>query len=235
MKSMRVLMAAAAGLAALTGVASADEAKPTFSGNVALTTDYTFRGISQTNEGPAVQGGFDYGYGLFYAGAWGSNIDFGLDDGSLELDLYAGVKPTVGPLALDFGVIGYLYPNAADDGAELDYIEGYAKASTNLTEAFTLGGAVYVSPEFTGEVGTGVYGEVNGALKVSDLLSFSGAVGYQKVDENVFEGDDNYTTWNLGGTVSAYGFGFDLRYVDTSLEDTKLADGRAVFSIKRAF
>ena len=239
MKKMRLLMAAAAGLAAMAGAANAEEAKPTFSGNVALTSDYTFRGISQTQEGPAVQGGFDYGYGSFYAGAWGSNVDFGLSDGSLELDLYAGVKQTVGALGLDFGVIGYLYPGAADDTAELDYYEGYVKASINPTEAFTLGGALYVSPEFTGEVGTGYYTEINGALKVSDTLSFSGAVGYQKVDELVFDGDDNYTTWNLGGTVSAYGFGFDLRYVGTNTEvllnGGDLADDRAVFSVKRAF
>lgn len=235
MKKMRLLVAAAASAAAMVGVAHADDSQPTFSGNVALTSDYTFRGISQTNEGPAVQGGFDYANGAVYAGAWASNVDFGLDDGSLELDLYAGFKPTVGPFALDLGVIGYLYPNASDDGAELDYYEGYAKASISPSDTVTLGGAVFVSPEFTGETGAGVYAELNGALKVSDTLSLSGAVGYQKVDELVFEGDDNYSTWNLGGTVSAAGFGFDLRYVDTSLSDTAIADGRVVFSVKRAF
>lgn len=234
---MRVLLGAAAAGLAMTGAAVAEDGP--FTGNVALTTDYTFRGVSQTNEGPAVQGGIDYGYEMFYAGAWASNIDFGLDDGSLELDVYAGVKPTLGALALDFGVIGYLYPNAADDGAELDYFEGYAKASVAPTESTSIGAAVYVSPEFTGETGTGVYAELNGSAALSEMFSISGAVGYQQAEDADFDVgpavEDNYTTWNVGGTVAAYGLSFDLRYVGTNIEDLPIADDRAVFSIKRAF
>jgi uncharacterized protein (TIGR02001 family) len=223
----------------MAGVAQAEESKPTFTGNVALTTDYTFRGVSQTNEGPAVQGGFDYSYDNFYAGAWASNIDFGLADGSLELDLYGGVKLAAGPVGLDFGVIGYLYPNASDDLAELDYYEGYAKATIAPTEKTSLTAAVFVSPEFTGETGTGVYAELAGSIAATDALSFSGGVGYQQAEDADFDlgpsVEDNYTTWNVGGTVAAYGFSFDLRYVGTNIEDLGIADDRAVFSIKRSF
>lgn len=246
MMKMRLLMAAAASAAAMAGVANAEESKITFSGNVALATDYAFRGISQTNGSSAIQGGFDASSGSVYAGAWASNVAFG---GSQELDLYAGFKPTVGPLSLDFGVIAYLYPSSSDDAAETDYYEGYAKASVTPAEGFTLGAAAYYSPDFTLETDKAYYLEINGAYTVSDKLSVSAAYGYQKIDDvnGPAAGalDDSYETWNIGGTYSVAGFGLDLRYVDTSLGSSdriitsgfateQNADGRVILTIKRA-
>lgn len=245
MKKMRLLMAAAAGVAAMAGVAHAED-KIAFSGNVALATDYTFRGISQTNGSSAIQGGFDASSGKIYAGVWASNVAFG---GSQELDIYAGFKPTVGPVSLDVGVIGYLYPNSSDDGAETDYYEGYAKASVTPAEGWTLGAAGYYSPDFTLATDKAYYLEVNGAYAVSDKLSISAAYGYQKIDDvngpAAGKLDDSYETWNIGGTYSIAGFGLDLRYVDTSLGSSdriittgfateQNADGRVVLTIKRA-
>ncbi|MEM7661067.1 MAG: TorF family putative porin [Pseudomonadota bacterium] len=95
-----------------------------FSANVAITTDYTFRGISQSSSDAAIQGGFDWASDLFYVGTWGSTVDFNDDlsnpitgeqisDGSsTEIDFYAGFTPSVGDVGLDFGFIYYLYPNA---------------------------------------------------------------------------------------------------------------------------
>lgn len=236
---MRTILTVAAAGVALAGIAHADEAGPKFTGNVALTTDYTFRGISQTNNGPAIQGGFDYSYDLFYAGVWASNIDFGLDDGSTEVDLYAGVKPVAGPVTFDLGAIGYFYPNATDDGGELDYVEAYAKASISPAEGASLGAALFYSPEFTGELGSGIYAEVNGSYAFNESFSVSGLYGYQQAEDADYSlsagQKDNYSTWNLGGTYSAYGFGFDLRYVDTDIKDVSFAKERVVFSIKRSF
>ena len=206
-------------------------------GNVALATDYTFRGVSQTDESPAVQGGLDLTYGSFYAGTWASNINFGTGGANLELDVYGGYKTAVGPVNLDFGVIGYLYPGAADDApaGELDYWEGYVKPSIALSDKFTLGGAIYYSPEFTGESGDGWYYEVNGAFVLSPEFSLSGAVGYQTVDAaGFFAGEDSYTTYNFGGTYSALGLGFDLRYVGTDVDNVGIYDDRVVFSVKKA-
>lgn len=106
-----------------------EESGPTFLGgefsaNVAITTDYTFRGISQSGSDAAIQGGFDWASDLFYVGTWGSTVDFNDDltnpitgeeisDGSsLEVDFYAGVTPSFGKFSLDFGVTYYLYPDA---------------------------------------------------------------------------------------------------------------------------
>lgn len=223
-------------LAAVTAVpAFAQEV--TVSGNVAMATDYTFRGVSQTDENPAIQGGLDatFGDSGFYLGTWASNINFGTGGGNLELDVYGGYKFALGPVAMDVGVIGYYYPGASDDLAELDYYEAFAKPSIALTDQFTLGGAIYWSPEFTGESGDGLYYEVNGAFAASPELSFSGAVGMQQVDtDGFFAGEDEYMTWNVGGTYTAMGLGFDLRYVATDVDDVSIYDDRVVFTIKKA-
>jgi len=207
------------------------------SGNVALTTDYTFRGVSQTDESPAIQGGLDLSAGSFYAGTWASNINFGTGGANLELDVYGGYKFEAGPVAFDVGVIGYLYPGAADDApaGELDYWEGYVKPSIALSDQFTLGGAIYYSPEFTGESGDGWYYEINGAFALSPEFSVSGGVGMQTVDTaGFFAGEDDYTTYNFGGTYSAMGLGFDLRYVGTDVDNVGIFDDRVVFSVKKA-
>src|SRR5262249_29254709 len=158
-----------------------------------------FRGLSQTGGNPAVQGGFDYTNGHFYAGTWASNIDFDeLGAGSgIELDLYGGWRPHLGPVALDLRVIGYFYSGVtaihAGGGTEgeLDYGEVYVKASVTPVEHLTLGAALNYSPGFAGETGDAVYIEGNGAYAFSDALSVSGALGYQTIDDvsGVFPGD----------------------------------------------
>ncbi|HIL91457.1 MAG TPA: hypothetical protein EYG50_01690, partial [Cycloclasticus sp.] len=104
---MKLLQTTAiAGLLVASGAASALE----LSGNVALTTDYVWRGVSQTDGAPAIQGGFDadLGNGL-YAGVWASNVDFG-SDASSEVDVYAGWAGQVAGFDLDVGVLHYAYP-----------------------------------------------------------------------------------------------------------------------------
>lgn len=238
---MRTIITLATATGAILGVAHAN---PSFSGNVGLATDYTFRGISQTGEGPAVQGGFDYTNDIFYGGVWASNVDAA--GANLEVDVYAGLKPTFGAVSTDFGVIGYFYPQAKDQGGELDYAEVYAKASFSPAQGFTVGAGVFVSPEFTGETGTGVYGEVGASYAFDAAWSVSGAFGRQNAEDADFKPaagqQDNYDTWNLGGTYTPQdgllkGFSMDLRYVDTDIDGRLVpaADERVVFGIKRSF
>ena len=108
----------------------------TFTGNVGLFSQYVFRGISQTNEKPAVQGGFDLGHKSgFYAGTWASNVSWIADgyfsppnpppppSASMEWDFYGGYK---GSLPMDFGydlgVLYYYYPGS--------YPTGFTKPNT---------------------------------------------------------------------------------------------------------
>jgi uncharacterized protein (TIGR02001 family) len=105
-------------LAALSVPALAQGKKPepeyTISGNFGLTSDYRFRGISQSNGKPAIQGGIDFAHKSgFYLGNWNSSISEWAAGGSsgIEMDFYGGYKTDLLGVALDFGAIQYYYPN----------------------------------------------------------------------------------------------------------------------------
>ena len=232
MRTLKVMLAATVGSLALAGAALAEDAGPTFAFNVGANTDYVFRGISQTDEDPSVFGGVDATMGIGYAGAWVSNVDFG-NGTDAEFDLYAGVKPTVGPVSFDLGVIYYGYIDQPS-GSNEDYWEGKIAASVPAGPA-TLGVAVYYSPEFFGKTGDAVYYEANAAIAVPNTkFTFSGAVGRQEVDKAF-----DYTTWNAGvGFAITDHIGLDLRYWDTNKDKTVtggLGDARVVGGIKFTF
>ncbi len=86
--------------------------------NVYVVNDYLFRGISQTNDGAAIQGGLDYSHDSgFYAGTWMSNM---FDGGGIENDLYMGFTGEAGSVAFDVGIIRYTYPSLTDwDATEI--------------------------------------------------------------------------------------------------------------------
>jgi len=217
--------------AATTGVAAAQDGS--ISASVTLTTDYVFRGVSQTDGGAAIQGSFDYTNGMFYAGIWGSNVDFGAtgftETASMELDLYMGVTPSTGPINWDIGIVGYFYPNGDDQitgGGEMDYYEALIGASMDLTPQFTLGAQLGYTPEYFGETGEATYVELNGAYAFTDAMSVSGAFGTQD-----FDAGGDYDTWNLGAAWAMHGFTLDLRYHDTDISGL---DEILNFSISRA-
>ena len=199
--------------------------------NVGVASDYVFRGVSQTQEDPQIFGGVDATYGIGYAGVWASNVDFGADDPTAEIDLYAGVKPTVGDTALDLGVIYYGYIDQPSHSNE-DYWEFKAAASIPAGPA-TLGAAVFYSPEFFGKTGDATYYEVNAALPIpNSKFSVSGALGHQQV-----KGSADYTTWNAGiGFALTDHIGFDLRYWDTDEHSFgSIYDSRVVIGVKATF
>lgn len=216
-----------AALAATSGTARAEGS---FSGNVALTSDYVFRGLSQTDGGAAIQGGFDYENGIFYAGVWASNVNFGASGpselASMELDAYAGITPSTGPVDWDLGVIGYFYPNADDElaGGEFDFFEAKVAAAYEVTPQFEVGAGIYYSPEFTGETGEAIYAEISASYAFTDAIAVSGAYGNQDVDAL---GD--YDTWNIGASYAIHGFELDLRY-----HDADTADDIVAFTISRS-
>ncbi len=218
--------------------------------NVGATSDYVFRGISQTSADPAVQGGFDMTYGWFYAGAWMSTIDFGKNGIGKnivwsEVDLYAGIKPKFGMFTFDFGGIYYAYPGGKDAGAELDYVELKAGVSVNPIKPLTVGVTGFWSPEYTlkqGEVWT-VEGSAAYELPKFHIFTptISGLVGYQKGDIGdgyVTAGaSDDYTYWNAGLALAVDKLTLDFRYWDTNIKGicggpVFQCDERFVFSVK---
>ncbi|WP_454714599.1 TorF family putative porin [Caulobacter segnis] len=229
MKAMKIALAAAAATVALSGAAMAEELKLSY--NLGVTSDYVFRGVSQTMEDPAIQGGVDATYGIGYAGVWASNVDFGTDDPTAEIDVYAGVRPTIGDTSLDLGVLYYGYVKDKGAPGSVSYMEFKAAASRPLGPA-TVGLAVYYSPEFTGDTGNAIYYEVNGAVPLMDKLTLSGALGHQEIDNG-----SEYATWNIGATYAiTEKLGVDVRYHDTDEHGYgKIYGSRVAISLKAAF
>lgn len=114
--------------------AFAEDSPHSLSANVSMTSDYVFRGISQSSGDPAIQGGFDYSHSSgFYLGTWGSNVswikDFqGYQNGSLEVDLYGGFRNAIGDTGVnyDVGVVTYMYPGEKAAAPDADTTEVYA-------------------------------------------------------------------------------------------------------------
>lgn len=115
--------------AVLIASAMALPAQAELSGNVGATSNYLWRGVTQTDDGAAVSGGLDYAHDSgFYAGTWVSNIDFGGEDydfdASYEWDLYGGFAFELGDFGFDLGYIYYAYPDAEVEG-DIDFGEVY--------------------------------------------------------------------------------------------------------------
>lgn len=212
--------------------ADAQEAEgPQWSANVAVASDYIFRGVSQTEEDAALSAGVDMTNGVFYAGAWASNVSFAGDgDTGVEADIYAGVRPEFAGFALDFGVIGYLY---GETGAlDYDYVEFKAGASRAVGPA-TIGAVVFYSPDFFGaSEDEATYVEANAAFTPADRWTVSGAMGRQFVSS-----DFDYTTWNVGAAYALTDtLAIDLRYHDTDEHDFgQIYESRAVATLKATF
>ncbi len=214
--------------------------------SAALTTDYVFRGISQTAENPAVQASLDASYGIFYLGAWGSNLDFGGngfggDIANIEIDYYAGITPEWKGISFDIGGIYYTYPGAFDPGTEFDYFELKTGASYTFGEAFTVGITNYWSPEFSGELGNADALELSGEYAFASKLfnffspSVSALVGWQWIDQAT-----DYTYWNAGLTLGFMdNWSADIRYWDTDLSGCTSGvfscDARVVGTLSASF
>jgi uncharacterized protein (TIGR02001 family) len=117
MKKILVPTLIALAVGSVSGLVQAQTAAPesSLSFNVGASSDYRYRGISQSALKPALQGGVDYAdKSGFYVGAWGSTIQWIKDaggDSNVELDLYGGYKGAVGDVAYDVGFLRYEYPS----------------------------------------------------------------------------------------------------------------------------
>lgn len=203
-------------LAGLSTAASAD-----FSANVALSSDYVWRGVSQTNEDPAVSGGFDYEHESgFSIGTWASNVDFqgtqGVDDPSLELDVYAGYGTEISGIGVSVGVIAYTYHG---DNEGLDFEEGNLGVSYGPFSAM-------VSHDFSND---NTYLEAGLDFEVGDGFGIGLHVG-----DYDFDAGGDYTDWSLGVSKEVGGFGFGLTYHDTDISGSDIADDRFVFSVSKS-
>ncbi|EEO27075.2 TorF family putative porin [Oxalobacter paraformigenes] len=232
----------------LTGLSAghAEEVKGPFSANVSLTSDYAYRGISQTDERPAIQGGFGFEHDSgFYASLWGSSISWlhdmsegGAPSSSLELDISGGYKRQFGDFGLDAGLLYYYYPGS--------YKSAWKQAN-GMTDPHTLEGYVggswkYLSLKYSHSF-TDLFGaqdtrnskyiDFSVAYPVMDRLTLDGHFGRQFITGH----GNSYNDWKLGATFTYRGFGFGLHYVDTNIDnkDEANADARFIVSVSKAF
>jgi len=190
------------------------------SANATLTSDYVWRGVSQTDESPAIQAGLDWsGDSGVYVGTWASNVDFGTGtESDVEIDLYAGWATELDSgLGIDLGIIQYFYTPNDDD---LEFNEIYV----GLSHSGFSGKVSYdVSNENT-------YLELGHEAELSNDFSLGFHIG-----NYIFDGGLGYTDFSLALNKSYSNFDFGLAYHDTKNLDTDQADGRVVFSISTSF
>jgi len=225
--------------------ADAPAASP-ITANVTLASEYVYRGISQTRGKLAVQGGFDYAHSSgLYIGTWGSNISW-ITDGTpaatsnLELDVYGGYKGSVGSdIGYDVGVLHYDYPGS--------YPAGFVNANTD--EVYVAGSYKMFTLKYSNSV-TNLFGysdskgsdylDASANFEVMSGLTLGLHAGHQRIKNS---SPYSYTDYkvslskDLGGGLSVSG-----AYMDTNanndlytVKGTKIADGRFVLSLSKAF
>jgi uncharacterized protein (TIGR02001 family) len=190
------------------------------SGGATLVSDYRFRGISQTNVRPALQGTFTLSHSSgLYATWWGSSIDDYIANGAdSENDLIVGYRHGFGSVTIDGGVLYYVYPGHG--AATTNFVEPYvslAKGFGPLTAKVT---ATYAPKQRALSVGNGaednfyLAGDLSVAVPKSPL-SLTGHLGHTWGPSYLSIGDE-YTDWNLGASIARGRLTLGLVYVDTS-------------------
>lgn len=257
---MKKSLIAAAVATVCAASAFAQEAAPapehTFTANVGIVSDYLFRGISQTDGNPAIQGGVDYSHSSgIYVGTWLSSISWisdqiqsvgGQAHYPTEMDVYAGFRSTFADdFGYDVGVITYNYPGSGRNAAPGGYVSPFTaeiygalswkflsvKYSQVVSDNFVAWGFT----DGTAKSKNSNYIEANLAYDLGDGWGLSGHIGHQKVKD--FDGvnspgkvDAGYTDWNVGVTKDI-GFGVvGLKYSETDAKSCNEAGGAYCWS-----
>ena len=225
-------------------------AKENFSGTAAITSNYLFRGLSQTDGDPAVQASFDYNHPSgFFLGAWGSNVDETISKGNVEIDLYGGYRNKIFEnLGYELSVIYYWYPGGGNE-PEPDYFElhgGLNYTFAKLPLEPTVGVGFNYSPDFFGEDGNAYYysGTLRFTLPYKIGLGFE--LGYQQVAGDKTTGNGggpdgqdgyDYLSWKVGLSKELLGFNLDVSYSDTNEEQYfgSIGGSHLVFTLSRSF
>lgn len=249
---MKSRIAAALGGALMLGSAMAAQAVEV-AGNVTIASDYSFRGVSQTDRDPAVQGGFDIAFDSgFYVGTWGSNVQ-GFEDVSMEWDLYGGYKGEINEdTSYDFRYIRYEYPG---NGSTYDYNEYHAMLNW---KSFVFGIA-YSEEYFALDDVTWWYPNVAYTLGLPADASLVFKVGMSMVDDNdivvrdeegdviesygIWEssfGDENVLDWSVFYSIPVAGVSLNIGVVGTDVDDddcfggSKICETRAIVSVSKS-
>ncbi|MBI3042993.1 MAG: hypothetical protein HYY78_09230 [Betaproteobacteria bacterium] len=237
----KTFLAAAVAATMVSGIAAAADSPHSLTGNVGLYSQYIFRGLTQTNGEPALQGGFDYSHANgFYAGTWASNISWLRDGGAYraggsgEFDLYGGVKGAFGKsdFTWDIGTLYYAYPGDANT------LANPLNPKADAWEVYGALGWKWLSVKYSHVVSNKAFGVLDAGgtyyldfgvtVPVTDKLNLIGHYGIQK-----FKGQDpraigianndalfSYDDWKIGLTYALpKDFTIGAFYTDTSSAD----------------
>ncbi|MBM3643330.1 MAG: hypothetical protein FJX02_03155 [Alphaproteobacteria bacterium] len=226
-----------------------------FTATFAFSTDYSYRGISQTQREVAIQPSATYEVPLFgspisaYVGAWASNVKFLGSNANPEVDLITGFRAKAfdDKLTADLGYIRYMYWGG-DRASFFDFDEyglvlGYDFGVASVT------GAVRYSPNFYANSGIAWYkwGQISVPLTFVKLhdevaLKVFATLGHQYVERNLNYGigANGYLDWQVGVGVSLFGVDLAVAYTDTDLDspncgNTLNCEARVIFTISKTF
>jgi uncharacterized protein (TIGR02001 family) len=257
----RALVPLLAALAILGGQAQAQDAVPAprmlgpfeLAGELGVVSDYIDRGISSSDNDPAIQGGLTLalpvgeGDTALYFGGWASTVDFDEDgDGPVELEIFTGAYGAFGETGVDWDVWGsyYVYPGARGS-LDYDYAELSGRLGLAATEALRLEAGYAFSPDYSGSVGLAHYvdGKVAYGLPLPLPLpvTVEGTLGHQWFESNSQAGLEDYLDWSIGVTTTWRALDMGVRYTDTDLDrrecfgGSNVCDARIVFSFVARF
>jgi len=219
-------------------------------GNVALVSDYRFRGFSQTQETAAVQGTININHESgFYVGTWASSISFANSNLATEVDLYAGYTKAVAPgVTVDVGLLYYLYPKKGSFAT--DFFEPYANVTGTVGPATIKVGVNYAWEQSALGDNSAIYLHAEPSIAIPGTpLSLDAHVGY--ADSKAFPGgygaDHHVWDYSIGGAVAYKNLSFGVHYVDTDEQRYRSAplagtgaedvgaDGAVIFSLTASF
>lgn len=233
------LLLAAATPALAQDEAPAAEPAVTVTGGATITSDYRFRGISQTGKDPAVQATLNVNHESgFYAGVWASQIDDQdaaavLGYGEIEIDLYAGYTKTFdNGVGVDVGLLYYLYPIDEASGLATDFFEPYASVIYTAGPVTAKVGANYAwkgQSGLAGEDSLYLRGDVTFAVPgtpisiLGHLGHTDGQLGFLATPASALAfAPDDYLDWSLGVEAVHDFVKIGVQYVDTDITKATL-------------
>lgn len=213
----------------------------TVTGGATVITDYRFRGLTQTDDRPAIQGTLNLNHSSgFYVGTWASSIDGGSDGstpaltnyGGAEVDLYAGFTKTLpSGVGVDVGLLYYYYPGGKS-GLNTDFFEPYASVSYTIGPVtakvggnYAWGGQAGLDFTTSNDDSLYVYGELGAGIP-NTPVTLKAHLGNNKGSLGLFNpttADDSYLDWSLTAEMAKGHFKAGVSYVDTDITNANIA------------
>lgn len=217
-------------LLALLMAAGVTVAQAEVTGNLGLTSDYRFRGVSQTQNAPAVQGGVDYTHSSgFYVGNWNSSVSSLLytNGSGVESDLYAGFKKDVyNGITVDVGSYNYFYPRATTTTGGNNFDTNEVYVGLGYKELVTVKYSQSLSNYFgVADSKNSSYVQADAAIPVYGKLSAVAHVGRTNVNNS---SSLNYTDYNVGVAYDLQGWNIAGRYYTNSNEGSTFQSANTV-------